>query len=170
MQCEKLVVTHDLLFSESWERRTNFHILPAKTKQKKTRQFNFPSKLHSQTYTTYNIQHIDITQAALHCLLASVIVQTIGNSLIYATGHLLVCLLFWMNLTWAISAFWEWLCIAPTHGAVNRLETWLQLGHVPEKPFSPLCFSVPDRQVANLTWQWQLNAILLCNTGKTARV
>ncbi len=171
MQCEKLVVTHDLLFSESWERRTNFHILPAKTKQKKTRQFNFPSKLHSQTYTTNNIQNIDITQATLHCLLASVIVQTIGNSLIYATGHLLVCLLFWMYFTWAISAFWAWLCIAPTHGAVNRLETWLQLGHMPEKPFPPpLCFSVPDRQVANLTWQWQLNAILLCNIGKTARV
>ncbi len=140
MQCEKLVVTHDLrcvaVFGELREENTFPH-LTCKDKKEKTRQFNFPSKLHSQTYTTNNIQNIDITQAALHCLLASVIVQTIGNSLIYATGHILVCLLFWMNLTWAISAFWEWLCIAPTHGAVNRLETWLQLGHMPEKPSPP---------------------------------
>lgn len=63
VQCEELAVTQGLrcvAVLGCSERRTNVHILPAKTKNEKTRQFNFLSRCNSQTYTTNKTNYMYI--------------------------------------------------------------------------------------------------------------
>jgi len=104
VQREELAVTQGLRCVAVWggsERRTNVHILPAKTKKEKTGQFNFLSQCNSQTYTTnktnYRYIHAVFKRLTLHnpsCIvfLASVNVQIKGNDLIYANRHRYFCL------------------------------------------------------------------------------